>query len=982
MAGLFASSAVKWAIDNLSSLLPAAGSHAAPDSLDGLRRLERTMRRIHATLRDAEQHWDIREESAKLRLEELKELAYDAEDVVEEYEYEVTRHKVEAFERLQLVALQGGGGGGGKRKRKREEVHEELFCTGSNIVPVPSELDVRTRMIIQRFSEIKDYCDSFSLSMNDGDRRISPDINTMRQTSSFVFAPRILGREQDMENVIAKLLCGEGSRVGGCLSVLAIVGMGGLGKTTLAQLVYNNPRGALANMIKDKRVFLVLDDVWNERSDCWELLITPMFASRSCDIIVTTRNKAVARLVQTMPFYRLNCLSPDESWSLFKQASFIEQENTSPANLVEIAKMVAEKCRGLPLVIKTVGSMLRFETNEMKWRDVLECELWDLEQAQNEVLPLLELSYKYMPVCLKRCFVALSLYPKYYYLDQNMVVWLWKLLGLLQSDGTYNEDEIGSLYFNELVQRSLLQSDIHGQKVMHDLVHDLACFLAGDEFFRLDGEKQTEVPQGARYLSIVPKPLCNTSIEISNASQSLRAIIMVVDGIDIKNPEELFLKCRKLRIFRVLQGSLQEAFLDFMGDMKLLRHLSLSGYECAAHLSRPNSMSELFNLQTLHMQAYTLRKIGRLVNLQTLPEIHLMKCSCFVDIRELRNLNKLRNLCIRGLRNVPSIMDADEAHLQSKKNLEILELDFDEFYLHKDFNELRSCEHTEHGDANEAAVTLSRGQLIERLRPHCQSLKVLRIQHLNHGNYPSWLGNASFSKLTELKLQACQSQHLPTLGELPSLKSLGIQQMERVQHIGHEFCSLDPRFKGFLALRDLSFHDMNRLSEWSGVEDATLRELHISNCEKMKELPALPSLQSFYLLNCPSFLTFGHFPSLTTLHLQDPFKEEILHRLVNSHRTLEDISIWSRTLESVCLEPQGLPALRSLELRCPNLHYCDALACLTSLKKLNINGSPHLRLPNSLRSQLEELYAAESFYSWYIYRFVTAFFFFGCIMSA
>uniref|UniRef100_A0A0E0F5X8 NB-ARC domain-containing protein n=1 Tax=Oryza meridionalis TaxID=40149 RepID=A0A0E0F5X8_9ORYZ len=1048
MAGLFASSAVKWAIDNISSLLPpAAGSSQGLDVLEELRKLERTMRRIHATLHDAEQRWNIREESAKLRLEELKELAYDAEDVVEEYEYEVNRRKVEALERLATVH---GGGGGGASKRKREEVHEEHFSTESGIVPVPSELADRTRTVIQRFCEIKDYCDSFSLSDNDGDRRIVPDINAMRQTSSFVFAPRILGREKDMENVIAKLLSGEGSRVGGCMSVLAIVGMGGLGKTTLAQLVYNNPtvqqsfdlygwvyvsecfdvsnitrkiissltqnncdhiqsgelQGALANRIKDKRVFLVLDDIWNERSDYWELLITPMFASRCCDIIVTTRNERVARLVQTTQIYNLNSLSPDESWSLFKQTTFIEQENISPANLVEIARMVSEKCKGLPLVIKTVGSILRFETDEIKWRDVLQSELWDLEQTQNEVLPVLELSYKHMPIYLKQCFVALSLYPKYYYLDENMVVWLWKLLGLLQSDEIYNRDEIGKLYFNELVQRSLLQSSIHGQKVMHDLVHDLACFLAGEEFFRLEEDKQTEVPRGARYMSIMPKPLSKKRIQISNSSQSLRAIIVIMGDIDIVNPEVLFTHCKKLRIIYVVQGSVQKALLDFIGGMKLLRHLTLSGYECAAHLSRPNSMSQLFNLQTLNMQAYTLLKIGRLVNLQTLPEIHLMKCGCFVDIRELRNMNKIRKLCIRGLRNVPSIIHADEAHLQSKRNLEVLELDFDEFFLHKDFVELRSCEHTEHRDANEAAVTLSRGQLLEKLRPHCQSLKVLRIQNLNHGNYPSWLGSASFSKLTELKLQACQSQHLPTLGELPSLKSLDIRQMVRVEHIGHEFCSLDRRFKGFPALRDLSFHGMNRLSEWSGVEDgefprleallfwdafelrslplvpflslrkftlidcrnlvtfpasATLQELNISICEKLKELPSLPSLQSLHLFNCPSLVAFGHFPSLTILYLADPFKEEILHRLVNSHLRMEELTISSNTLKSICLEPQSLPSLRSLEIRCPNLQCCDTLASISSLKKLNISASPRLHVPNSLRSQLEELYTAESF---------------------
>ncbi|KAG8089853.1 hypothetical protein GUJ93_ZPchr0011g28479 [Zizania palustris] len=470
MAELFASVAVKWALDKLSSLLPAtltsptaAAASNSQGELEVIRMLERTMHRIHATLHDMEQHWNIREEFTKLRFQELKDLAYDAEDVVEEYEYEVNRFKVEAFERLATVH---GGAAGGSSKRKRLEVHEKHYSIEAGMVPVPRELANRARKVIERFNEIKDYSDSFNLSKNDEERRIVPDIRSVRETSSFVYAPRIRGREQDKERVIKKLFSEEGSRVGGRISVLAIVGMGGLGKTTLAQLVYNDPgvrqsfdvctwvcvsewfdvqnimrkiissltknscdhvqsgqlQGLLAEQIQEKRVFLVLDDVWNERSDCWEMLCMPMFACTRCDIVVTTRNEAVARLVQTMPSYNLHCLSPDESWSLFKQTAFVEQENVSPAaNLIEIGTWVAEKCKGLPLALKTLGSILHFETNEKKWREVLESELWELQQSQQEVLPALELSYRHMPVYLKRCFVALSLFPKASSLDEKMV---------------------------------------------------------------------------------------------------------------------------------------------------------------------------------------------------------------------------------------------------------------------------------------------------------------------------------------------------------------------------------------------------------------------------------------------------------------------------------------------------------------------------------------------------------------------------------
>uniref|UniRef100_A0A0D9XS92 NB-ARC domain-containing protein n=1 Tax=Leersia perrieri TaxID=77586 RepID=A0A0D9XS92_9ORYZ len=1006
--------AVSNAVNKLSSILPpTASSEAQQQDLDDFRMLEATMRRIHAALHlhDA---GDIREEkSAKLRLEELKELAYDAEEVVEEYEYEVNRRKAVA-----------SAGGSSSSKRRRLEVNDEDCSKEAGIVSIPSELAVRTRKVTKRFSEIKGYSDSFTLSVNDGERRIIPDINSVRQTGSFVFAPIIIGREQDKENVIKKVLTGEGSHV----SVLAIVGMGGLGKTALAQLVYNDPKvrqtfdlwgwvcvsehfdvenitrkiissltkgncdyiksgdlqGKLENLIKEKRVFLVLDDVWNERTDYWESLCTPMLAATRCDIIVTTRSEAVARLVQTTPFYSPNCLNRDDSWSLFKQTAFVEQDNGSPenmvkiANLVDIGRRIAEKCKGLPLALRTLGSVLRFETDVVKWRDVLESELWYLKRSQKEVLAALELSYKYMPIYLKRCFVSLCLYPKDYALEEDDMIRLWQLLDLLHCDGIDDCHEIGSLYYTDLIQRSLLQMNINGFSgvVMHDLVHDLACLLAGREFFRLEGDKETKVPWGARYMSIVPNPSCKTGIQISNASQSLRAIITIRIAVDIKNPEALFSNSKKFRTIDITRHGLRKALFDSLGDMKLLRHLNIS---------------EQFNL-TLSMEECKLHGIGRLFNLHTVPVIYLMNCGCPFDIRELRSMNEIRNLCMRGLRNVPRIGYANEASLESKKNLQILELDF---------NASISCDHCNGAYTNEDNINVSGGQLLESLRPHYQSLKVLRIHNLNNRNYPSWLSSSSFAKLTELLLDTCQSQHLPTLGELPSLKSLQISRMDYVKHIGREFCSHDPEVKGFQLLTSLTLEDMSRLSEWSEVLDgefssletlrifrafelttlplvpfkclrsvflmnctnlvafpasATLQKLYMIKCNAIKELPFLPSLQSLELTSCPSLVSFGHFPSLTILSLREELKEETLHRLINSHLTLEDLDVSSDSLKSICLDPHSFPSLRKLSLRCPKLRYFDALGSIASLKILQVLTCHELHVPDSLRSHLEELH--------------------------
>nr|CAB3491569.1 unnamed protein product [Digitaria exilis] len=120
MSGLFASLSIGKAWEKLSSLLrvfsmvPSSSSSASQqEDLEELRKLERTMRRIRATLHDAEEHWNIREESAKLRLKELKEVAYDIEDLVDEYDYEANRCKVLSLDRFAGIPNTG--------KRKHHE---------------------------------------------------------------------------------------------------------------------------------------------------------------------------------------------------------------------------------------------------------------------------------------------------------------------------------------------------------------------------------------------------------------------------------------------------------------------------------------------------------------------------------------------------------------------------------------------------------------------------------------------------------------------------------------------------------------------------------------------------------------------------------------------------------------------------------------------------------------------------------------------
>uniref|UniRef100_A0A0E0MFK7 NB-ARC domain-containing protein n=1 Tax=Oryza punctata TaxID=4537 RepID=A0A0E0MFK7_ORYPU len=1016
MAGPFAPMAVKWAVDKLSSLLAparltpvASSSSSSSHGLEDLRMLERTMRRIHATLMDAEEHWNIREESAKLRLRELKDLAYGAEDVVEEYEYEVNRCRLEAPDRC----------ASNSSKRKRHEVIDEQFAQ-FGLVPVPHQLAVRARELIQRFDEMKVYYKHFCLSDNDGERRIVHDIHSIRPTSSFVDQESIIGRELDRKTIIEKLMSGHGNNVVSHLSVLAIVGMGGLGKTTLAQLVYNDQtvqtsydvcvwvyvsnhfdsmnltkkiivsiakdnnnlselvdlQDKLGQEIRGKRFLLVLDDLWNERRDCWETFCKPLSASRLCNILVTTRNVAVARLVQTMPHFTMDHLSHHDSWRLFERTVAVH-ENIIQGNLVDISKKIVQKCDRLPLAIKTLGSMLRYETDERRWIDVLESDIWDLDKAQNEVLPALELSYKNMPMHLKLCFIALSLFPKDYPLKKSEVIRLWGLLDILQGDEWSNKDESVSRYYDELVQRSFLQICFNFG-IMHDLIHDLACHLSGNEFFRLEGEKPVEIPQNARFMSIID---CHTSVQFSAASHPLWAIIgLGRECSKVTNPELLLSNGKNLRVLDLFGSNIAKALPRYIGSMKLLRHLEVPW----------NAPSGIYPL----------------INLHTVPHVHICRCDGSFNLRELRNLNKIKGqLRISRLGNLSHVQDAKEAQLMNKKQLQFLELDFSEVecqhmpqQLDVNFTpEEVWYENLQYQDMQKPRyVTVPHNQILECLRPP-EGLRRLTLYGYNCQSYPSWLGDASFSKLTYIVIYGTDKvtqQCVPTLGELPFLEYLSIGRMYYMEHIGREFCTRIPGNKGFPSLETLEISNMLHWSKWTGVDDGDFRclsSLIISDCNRLSSLPSdrfsslhylklgncnvigivpaggtlrnleiqvcnglhtirtqpsllklwlydcpklgtvssMPKLNKLDIHNCPNLTSVGSLPKLTTLNTEGNLADAMLFGLLDHLPLLGYLSIWYNTLMDI----PTIPVLHNLnEL---DIHSCPGITELPSLPSLS-----------------------------------------------
>lgn len=725
--------------------------------------------------------------------------------------------------------------------------------------------------------------------------------------------------------------------------------------------------------VEGKRFLIVLDDVWNVQLRLWESFCTPFMKAKFGMILVTTRNVAVAKLVQTVPFYSLGCLNLSVSWSLFELSAFREG-HASCGKFVEIGKKIVYKCQGLPLAIKTLGSMLCYESNEDNWKHVLENESWDLDGKKDEILPALELSYKQMPLHLKRCFTAFSLFPKGEILSQKKVIHLWKSLGLLHRKDRREDEVDGRSYVTELLGLSLIQREEYDRLSMHDLLHDLARFVAGEEFLLLESHISVEISPHVRYRSGDMRRIkWRTSGENAfhlQGSNSLRAIHPRGHNFHSELFEEVFSQSINLRVIDFYHSCIT-GLPDSIGCLKQLRYLCLA-HACIRVL--PTSICNLFNLQTLDCEGcpiwnvptclrnlvnlqhlilnhvpYLPNGIGCLTKLQTLPFFPVAKSTtCCSNISELKNLDNLRGvLCISQLCNVGSVDEAQEARLKAKQHLQGLELIS--------------------GMVGQDVV--SQETVLESLQPH-QNLKTLSIVGFRCRHFPTWLDDVCLFNLAKIELQFLECEHLPTLGQLPSLKYIKIMQIGGLKSVGSEFCRKDASARGYQELMQLEFSNMLEWAEWFGVEDGefcSLQTLNISSCHKLKTVPSVlsSSLASLEIIYCESLLKFPTLPRLLKLTVTNCALTELptlpsldilhLHQCGN----LTELPALPKLTElylKFCRKLfviSPLPSLRDLEItECPRLTILPAMPLLVKMKCV---GCSDLQVISSLPS-LKELH--------------------------
>ena len=931
----------------------------------------------------------MRERAVELWLDDLKSLAYDMEDVLDDFNTEANR---------QILI-----------PSSTTKVHN-LIPTCFDACRRPSSVKSNAK-IGEKIDKISKELEAVAKRRNDFNLRegvggLSFKMEERLQTTSLVDESGIFGRDAEKKDIVQFLLSDEASRddTDHGVSVVPIVGMGGVGKTTLAQMIYNDKRleshfdmriwvcvsdrfdvvgitrailesithsstdsrnleslqNQLKNKLNGKRYFLVLDDVWNEKPQNWDALKAPFRGgAQGSMIIVTTRSEDVASIMRTTSSsHHLDVLSYEECCLLFAKHAFAGMNANIRQQLEPIGMEIVRKCRGLPLAAKTLGSLLHSKQDKNAWNEVLNNDIWDLPNEKSDILPALYLSYHYLPTNLKRCFAYCSIFAKDHKFERRKLVLLWMAEGLL--GGSKKEEtmeDYGNMCFDNLLSKSFFQrasDDESGEFLMHDLIHDLAQYVSGKFCSSLDDEKKSPISEQTRHSSYIMAREYELSKKFDPfyEAHNLRTFLPVFIHPPVSN---IYLSEKisnhlipTLKCLRVL--SLAEYLItklpDSIGTLKHLRYLDLSSTSIAR---LPESVTDLLNLQTLMLSncralTHLPAEMGKLINLRHLDVTNTNLKEMPVGMKGLKHLRTLTDFVI-GEDSGAKIKELrDMSHLGGRLCISKLQNVVDAMdVLDANLKGKELLDELEmQWDDNASGRDLQKEtSVLEELQPH-NDLKQLIIYGYCGENFPNWLCKHSFTNMVSLHLHNCiNCSSLPSLGQVGSLKNLSIKSIHRVQRLGDEFYGNigHSLLKPFASLESLTIDGMLEWEEWDSleVEFPSLKKLSINNCPKLRRhLPKqLPKLTRLKIYDCKKLVCcLPMAPSICELKIRGC--EDVVVRSAGSLTSLAFL-----TVEEVCKIPVELGQLQSLVkfylCKCPELKEMPPiLHNLASLKDLEI----------------------------------------------
>ncbi|XP_056695029.1 putative disease resistance RPP13-like protein 1 isoform X3 [Spinacia oleracea] len=726
-----------------------------------------------------------------------------------------------------------------------------------------------------------------------------------------VFPVKLFGRVNDKEKIISMLLKET--------SMVSIVGMNGLGKTTLARSVQDDSRirmefhhivwisvsaefdmtkvtdfilqrkheceyrflpeniqSSFDDLYKGKSILFVLDDLREVKGNDWSSFCYYFLCSPSCKVLLTTSNQNVVSVTNSTP-YHLHMMRDEDCRALImnRALSFNNLSERQRASLEDIAGALAQKCKGLPLAANILGLLLSSKRDDDDWVTLSERDICELRVFKEEIFPAFRLNNPYLASHLKKCLAYCSLFPRDYDFEKDNLVQLWMAEGFLVPQGTTSLEQIGCEYFDELLWRSVFQLSHLGDQEMptykiHEFIHKFAEFVASDTCFRLEkGECSVPWHKKARHLSLLCDSIKLAFLKEIEKCDGLRTFLLLNEGgTQIgRVPYSFFQKLVRLRVLDLSHTNI-DALPESLGRLKYLRYLGAS----KSHIVRlPKSASDLDGLQVLKLRGCSQllelpKKMKNLTNL-----VHLD-----VDIKELRCMPASIG-SLSCLKTLPAFM------VGKKEGYRIIEL--------KNLKNLRGTiclgkleNVKDGGEAMEAMICdkpfLKRLELewsrcsrdgskamdvLAGLQPH-KNLEELVVINYGGSRFPGWFTSTS-CMLVNIHVQNCQQNDvMPSLGQLLYLKTLHIEGMDRVKHVDYHFCGEGSNNEAFPSLESLKIQDMMYLVGWNKLPDnsmSQLRDLIIEECPSLiciQSLNHMSSLQSLEINRCTELMSLPELP--------------------------------------------------------------------------------------------------------------------------
>ncbi|XP_078154003.1 putative disease resistance protein RGA3 [Carex rostrata] len=863
--------------------------------------------------------------SLKELVEELQQLAYGAENLLDELDYYRLQDQIlnqilqDAFSSSDIWFLS-------PRNHFERVMMSFDYILDAQVHSRTTDLSQRMKKLAEKLQEsVEEVRKAVGTESNvmttQNTKRSQTEATKLLQTSSFLTESSVFQRDQNRDELL-NLLENEETTIVGKVFVLAIVGCGGVGKTTLAGLVFNDPKvqscfdvrswicvstrfdivrlaremlesvcgnryGELCNLnelqnklmdkLESKRFLLVLDDIWEgeDIKSQWNSMVTLLnnCMMRRAIILVTTRNHSVVEMVNARKIINLHRLDDNALLSFFSTCIFDDPNYGGYWRLRNIGEQIAVKLKGNPLATKSVSALLKENLDERYWIEIRDSEVWKIQSGPNDIMPALRLIYEHMPFHLQRCFSYCAMFPEDRPFSFEELVYLWMAQGFLdvRSEGKRMED-IGSDYFNDLLNHGFFQSkpSAYGSLVcytFHDhLLYRFARMVSLKECLTISSTESRRIPPTIRHLAIFDSTARGEK-ELDSALPCLKgenlSTLINWDELPSGNLRNISNLLKETKFLRAMRLPLQQLHYCNFQNFASLRYLKLIMSNMNTCETLPGEICRLYHLEVFVIEGGMF--------LDELP-------NRFNDLVSLRHfiVEGYLHSKICGVGKLTSLQELNHFDVQQKIGFEIEQLS--SLKEIRGSLQIRNLENVKSkGKASKARLVekekldalylhWNHGEqenesVLEGLRPNT-NLKSLTIDGYCGVASPTWL-DPSLIFLESLTLINCTAwEQLPPIGELEFLRDLKLSRLP-LREIGSQFYGVRHSMK-FPSLEELWIADMEDLIIWEWNDQLQLfpclKKLSVLHCIKLVNLP---------LLGSPTYEILERFPSLEILIIED-----------------------------------------------------------------------------------------------------------------